>query len=632
MRRRLLLGAALAAASLASPAAAQGAIPWAGCPDAGDGFAAFECAQVPVPLDHSGRTGGTVELFALRLVAPNRGTTAVVALAGGPGQAAAPIARDFAVSLAPALATRDLVVFDQRGTGRSGQLRCETLGRLGALRDAVRRCAEELGPRRGLYRTVDTVADLETLRREGGYERLTLYGVSYGTKVALAYAARHPDRVERLVLDSVVRPEGPDTLQRSSMRSTRRILAALCAGRLCRAATPSPVADLRRLLRRGTLRGTYVTNAGRRRRARMDAHSIFDILVSGDANPAWRAQLPGAMRAAVRGDETPLLRLGNIALETSRSGSVARQAQVPASTANRALYLSTVCEELAFPWSREADVETRVSQATATLNGTPAAQFFPFTRATAARALLPLCLGWPNASPRPEAEPALPRVPSLVLTGMADVRTPVEDARDVAGRLGAVTVAVPYVGHSVLGSDPTGCAPGAVAAFFGDRAIPACPEGRPRIPPSSRPPTRLGAMRAARGLPGRRGRTLGAVVLTRYDALVQSLGAALDGSSRRVGGLRGGTITRTRAGVRLRDVVHVPGVSISGTVPVKGTTRVRVRGRAAARGSLRISSSGRVRGRLGGRPVRLRSARPASVGTLPTLEDLDRLPRQRRIG
>ena len=631
MRRRLLLGAALAAASLASPAAAQAAIPWGGCPDAGEGFAAFQCARVGVPLDHSGRTGGSLQLFTRRLVAPNPGTTAVVALAGGPGQAAAPIARNFAVSLAPALATRDLLVFDQRGTGESVRLTCSALDGRGTLRTLVRRCAEEIGPSRGLYRTADSVADLETLRREGGYERLTLYGVSYGTKVALAYAARHPDRVERLVLDSVVTPEGPDTLQRSSLRSTRRILAALCAGSLCRAATPSPVADLRRLLRRGTLRGRYVTTSGKRRRARMDAHSIFEILISGDANPAWRAQLPGAMRSAVRGDETPLLRLGSIALGTS-GGAVARQAQVPASSSNRALYLSTICEELAFPWSREAGVDDRVAQATSTLNATPASQFSPFARVTAARALLPLCLGWPNAAPAPEPEPALPRVPSLVLTGMADVRTPAEDARDVAGRLGAATVAVPYVGHSVLGSDGTGCAQGALAAFFGDRAVPACQEGRPPLSPASRPPTRLGAMRAARGLPGRRGRTLGAVVLTRYDALLQSLGAALDGSGRRVGGLRGGTITRTSSGVRLRNVVYVPGVSISGTVPTRGTTRVRIRGRAAARGSLRISSSGRVRGRLGGRRVRLASARPASLQRVPTLEELDRLRDQRKIG
>lgn len=631
MRRRLLLAATLAVAALAAPATAQAAIAWGGCPDASGGFAAFECARVPVPLDHSGALGGGLELFTRRLVAPsNPSRTAVVALAGGPGQAAAPIARDFAVTLAPALRTRDLIVFDQRGTGRSGELGCEALRDRGTLPGVVNRCALEIGPSRGLYRTVDSVADLELLRREAGYEKLTLYGVSYGTKVAEAYAARHPGRVERLLLDSVVPPEGPDALQRSSLRSAGRVLRSLCAGSLCSSATPDPVADLRRLLRRGTIRGRYNTNAGSPRRAKLSATSLFDIIVAGDVNPAWRAQLPAAMRAAVRGDEAPLLRLGASAL-SSRGGSVVAS-RAPTASPSRALYIATVCEEVAFPWARSSDVQTRVREAVEAVNATPASQFSPFDRRTAAGALMPLCLGWPNAAPAPAPEPPLPRVPALVLTGMADVRTPAEDARDVAGRIGASTVAVPYVGHSVLGSDATGCAQGAVAAFFGDRAVPACEEGRPQLAPASRPPARLRALRPARGLPGRAGRTLGAVVLTRYDALVQSLGSALDDGPRRVGGLRGGTVTRTSSGVRLRKVVFVRGVSVSGTVPSDGTTRLRIRGRAAARGVLRISETGRIRGRLGGRRVRLSSARPASVSDFPTLEELDRLPHQRRIG
>ena len=43
-----------------------------------------------------------------------------------------------------------------------------------------------------------------------GYEKLVLYGTSYGTKVALEYAERYPENVEALVLDSVVLPEGPE--------------------------------------------------------------------------------------------------------------------------------------------------------------------------------------------------------------------------------------------------------------------------------------------------------------------------------------------------------------------------------------------------------------------------------------
>ena len=71
-------------------------------------------------------------------------------------------------------------------------------------------CAERLGPARARYTTQETVADLEAVRAALGYERIALYGTSYGTKLAVAYARAHPDRVERLLLDSVVAPDGAD--------------------------------------------------------------------------------------------------------------------------------------------------------------------------------------------------------------------------------------------------------------------------------------------------------------------------------------------------------------------------------------------------------------------------------------
>jgi pimeloyl-ACP methyl ester carboxylesterase len=187
-----------------------------------------------------------VNLHATRVrAASNPGAVAVVALAGGPGQAAAPLAPDFSQVLAPALTTRDLLVFDQRGTGRSSALDCSALRRARTVDQLTASCARELGPARGLFTTQQTVEDLESLRIAAGYEKLVLHGVSYGTKVALAYAAAHPDRVESLVLDSVVLPEGPDAFQRSSLAASTRALSELCAGEACSAATASAARDPR---------------------------------------------------------------------------------------------------------------------------------------------------------------------------------------------------------------------------------------------------------------------------------------------------------------------------------------------------------------------------------------------------
>ena len=91
----------------------------------------FECTRVSVPLDRSGALPGRVSLFVKRVRArerPRRG--ALVVLAGGPGQSATDAFGGSALSvLYPAYRNRDLIIFDQRGTGRSGLLRCRALER-----------------------------------------------------------------------------------------------------------------------------------------------------------------------------------------------------------------------------------------------------------------------------------------------------------------------------------------------------------------------------------------------------------------------------------------------------------------------------------------------------------------------
>jgi pimeloyl-ACP methyl ester carboxylesterase len=598
MRRRFLLAVPAAIALLAPAAPARAQVAWSGCTD--EGFQQFQCARVPVPVDRSGGVPGTIELFARRLTS-NAGpaSTAVVFLSGGPGQAASGSARQTAMALAPALGTRDLIAFDQRGTGGSGALQCEALRRGSSGREIAAGCANEIGARRGLYRTADSVADIEDLRAAAGYERLVLYGVSYGTKVALQYAARFPDRVESLVLDSTVTPEGPDWLRRPSFAAVPRVLRELCGEGRCRGITADLVADVRKLVLRRSIRGRFVTSRGRIRRSSFPTALLYEVLELGDLNPAWRALLPGALRAAARGDESPLLRLAST--QFGEPGS-----QAPSGGVNRALYLATVCEEIAFPWDRAAGADQRLAQANAALAATSDAEFLPFDRAAAARAsLAPTCLAWPNASPPPEVPPPLPRVPALVLAGATDVRTPVEDAVRVAERLGAAPVVVPNVGHSVLGSDFSGCARGAVAAFFRDGAAPGCPPGlEPPVFPTRRPPRSLREVPQARRYKGRVGRTLNALNYTREDALVAALGAQLDGLSR-VGGVRRGTISVSDAGVRLRNVELVPGVRVTGFFPQRGTrARVRITGPAAARGRLTITRGGTVTGVLAGRRIR----------------------------
>ena len=609
MRRPTLLIAALVAAlgATAPPASAQ--VAFGPCTDGG--FQAFECATVPQPLDRTGAVPGQVPLFMRRLrVGPGQTPTALVPLAGGPGQAATPLARDFAQALATGLRERDLLVFDQRGTGRSGAIRCSSLRRQGRADRIVAACSRELGPARGLYRSADSVDDLEALRVATGHEKLSLYAVSYGTKVALDYAAKYPDRVERLVLDSVVPEAGPDPLQRSTFGAVPAVLRRLCAGGRCEGVTPNVVRDLRTLVRRGrTLRGSVVTSSGRRRAVALPPQALFPVIVSGDLNPAWRALLPGAVRAAVRGDRAPIARLMVSALGVTGLQN--------AEEVNQTVRLATLCEDVAFPWNRQSGVEQRADQALAALRGVPSSVFLPFDRDTAAAfGILGDCVGWQNATPAPAPAPAaLPTVPTLILSGTADTRTPVSDAAAVAARIpGAQLITVPNVGHSVLGSDRTGCAGAAIAGFFTGRGATQCAADRPAIAPTLRPVRSLGELPLTANLPGRVGRTVTAVLRTREDAVVSSLAEQLGSGRRRIGGLRGGTVSQTSTTVTLRRVVVVPGVVVSGRIGASGQGRLTISGSSAARGTLSFASNGRLTGRLAGRRIRLvPRARQSSV-------------------
>jgi pimeloyl-ACP methyl ester carboxylesterase len=609
---------------------ARASVPFTPCP----ANPALQCGALEVPLDRSGQVPGAVRLAAIRRVTPTNPTaTAVVALAGGPGQAATPLTVDFAAVMAPALATRDLLVFDQRGTGASTPLTCEFMGR--TLTDAATRCAGELGVRRGQFTTAASVEDLEALRAESGYEKLVLYGVSYGTKLALDYAAHYPARVEALVLDSVVLPPGPDTLQRSTFAAMRRVLSDLCAEGACAGIARNPVGQLNgevRRLARHTLRGRLTDGSGRRRRAEMTRKDLLNILLTGDLNPTLRAELPGALTSAGHGDAAPLIRLA------ARSAGLIDLGgrQAAGEEFSDSVFAATLCEEGSFPWSRAASRGTRAQQARALVRSLGNGPFYPFDGDSAlGTEIIDLCLGWPTMTPAPVPAGPLPDVPTLIVNGSADLRTPLEDATSVRSLLpSAQVLAIPYTGHSALASDqtPDRCALRGVAQFFAGQPVAPCAQTGNPFSPTPVAPTRLEQLPGT-GAGGKVGRTVTAALRTAVDMRRQVIGDLLEAGDlpRRVGGLRGGHASVSPGGrISLSKVVYVPGVEVSGAVPLDadGTQVLRIGGRKAARGSLTVTPSG-ITGRVGGRHVDVF----AGSAAVKALDDwpVDRLVRRFRL-
>jgi pimeloyl-ACP methyl ester carboxylesterase len=419
-------------------------------------------------------------------VLPARGTrrrAPVVALSGGPGQAARDAVGEFAAVLRAGRAGRDVVAFDQRGTGRSGLLRCPAFERAlrGSYEASAGSCGVRLGVRRSFYTSADSAADLDAVRAAIGAPRIVVYGVSYGTRVALEYARRFPGRTEALVLDSSVPPEGPDPFALSTLREVPRVLRAACRYG-CGGAERHPIADLRRLtaeLRRTPIRRRVRVGDGREL-VTVGADDLLGTLITGDIFPPLLQEAPAAVRDALRGRTGRLARLVWLARELDDLGSVREFSP--------GLFAATLCEESPVAWDRAAPPAERERQARAALAAVPEAGLAPFDReAAVAFGLLPLCVDWPApARPVPPA-PALPDVPALVLSGELDLRTPLEDARRVVAALPrARLVRQPGVGHAVVFADPEACAARATAAFLRGAGPPRCAAGSARSAWSAR--------------------------------------------------------------------------------------------------------------------------------------------------
>ena len=403
----------------------------------------FTCSTLRVPLDHSGRTPGTLDLriAAADNVGAARGV--LVVLTGGPGQGGVSFVSRVRARMRALLRSYRLVMLDQRGTG-AGALRCPALQRAMGTSDltvppagAVEDCARRLGPARRFYSTADTVADLEVLRAALGADKLTLNGTSYGTFVAERYAIAHPDRVARLVLDSVVPATGLDGLEVDGMHETARVLRAVCRAQHC---PGDPAADLAAVVR-----------------ARHDGPQLYYTLVAMSVGAPSFPGVPAALSAARRGETQRLDRIVR---------AVRRAQRAPANVLSQGLHAATACADLRPPWGGSAAPlagrDAALRRAAAVVD--PA----PWDRATVVgNGLVLTCLRWPPIPALPGPTGDLPPVPTLLLAGDRDLSTPLPWAREQKahtpnGRL----VIVPGAGHSVQSRAPGGKGRRAVERFL----------------------------------------------------------------------------------------------------------------------------------------------------------------------
>src|SRR6185369_15826427 len=221
------------------------------------------CGTLPVWENRAAASGRKIELNLVVLPArsPNPVPDPLVYFEGGPGYAATAEAAGLAEFLGGIRAERDILLVDQRGTGRSHPLNCAQPGSdddlQGYLRDlfpldALRACLPKLDGDPTLY-TSDTAADdLDEVRAYLGYERLNLLGGSYGTRAAQVYMRRHPEHVRSAILDGYVPIDArmPLYIARQSQVALDKLFDDCADDPACRAAFPSPRAELQALLAR----------------------------------------------------------------------------------------------------------------------------------------------------------------------------------------------------------------------------------------------------------------------------------------------------------------------------------------------------------------------------------------------
>jgi pimeloyl-ACP methyl ester carboxylesterase len=409
-----------------------------------DNAKGFTCSTLTVPLDHSGKVPGDLRVPVAAADNADAPKGVLVALTGGPGQGGVAFVPRQRVRMRSLLRDYRLVMLDQRGTGE-GALRCPALQRaLGTSdltvppRGTVEACARTLGPNRRFYSTADTVADLEALRVALGADKLTLDGVSYGTFVAERYAIAHPDRVNRLVLDSVVPADGLDTLEVEGMSETARVLRAVCRAQGC----PSdPAADLAAVVRRYD-----------------NGPELDDTLVAMSVGAPSFPGVLAALREARAGRPQHLDRIVR---------AVRRAQRAPAQVLSQGLHAATLCADARPPWGGSAaPLAGREAALRAAAAKTDPA---PYDRATVTgNGFAQLCLRWPP-TPAPPAPRSgdLPAVPTLLLAGDRDLSTPLPWAREQAAHTPNVQlVVVKGSGHSVQSRAPGGRGRRAVERFL----------------------------------------------------------------------------------------------------------------------------------------------------------------------
>jgi len=422
-----------------------GSLTLVACPN----LAAY-CGRMDRPLDPDGAIPDRISIYFefYPHTAPGKPVGTLVATEGGPGYPATLSRDDYLALFKPLREARDVVIMDNRGTGKSGALDCRELQTAEKWTvENVAGCGERLGSRAPLYGTANAADDLAAILEALSSGPIDLYGDSYGTFFEQVFAIRHPDALRSIVLDGAYPLNGPDYPWFPSYApATRAKFNIACRHSEACAKLPGSsldhIAPVLKLLRAAPFVAHAADSNGKELTFSANASQLAIVMFAGAPALATVRELDAAARAFLDGDRAPLLRL----MAETISAVDSRDPTANPAKWSAGLAAAVMCEDqqqifdmrLA-PSLRGADRDRAIALRQRNFPDT----YAPFTidefRAMPLDySFLDQCVGWPAppanhlAAEVVARDAKYPAIPALIISGELDDMTTLADGEAVA--------------------------------------------------------------------------------------------------------------------------------------------------------------------------------------------------------
>ena len=411
-----------------------------------------KCGKFEVFENRSTRQGRKISLNIIVLPATSdkREPDPFFYFAGGPGSGASEDAQGIAQAFAKIREHRDLVFVDQRGTGQSHALDCTFFDALKPqsyfeyffpLED-VRKCRAELESKAELtlYTTTIAMDDIDEVRRALGYDKINLFGASYGTRAAMVYLRQHPKSVRTVMLQGVSPTNMylPGDYPVQTERALQGVLAECATDEACNKAFPNikneAQAVLARLIKGPVDVEFQVSGVASSIKVTLSRNLAAEAIRYMLYNPGGASRVPLFLHQAAEGNFAPLAQ------------TAFRFRRTLVGTGSNGMYLTVTCAE-DIPWVKRSEGESK---------GFKLNTFLGDYRLEQQREA---CALWPRATVDADYfKPVRSDVPVLILTGEWDPVTPPANGEFVARTLpNNLQIVVPHGAHGLGGLDGMEC-------------------------------------------------------------------------------------------------------------------------------------------------------------------------------